>query len=75
MIVLLLVSGTLSLAGCGNKGPLVRPSATPAKPASMARPAPVAMPASATRPAVATTVHAPAYLSPPMPSDANGHAH
>ena len=32
--LLLILVAVLSLAGCGNKGPLVRPSATPETPAS-----------------------------------------
>jgi len=63
LIALMSFAFALLVAGCGNKGPLVRPPATPdAVPPAPASSA--AAPASASSPAST----APAYLSPPMPA-------
>lgn len=69
LIALMLFAFALVVAGCGNKGPLVRPPSAP----DAAQPAPasstaVPVPAPASSPAST----APAYLSPPMPASSTG---
>ncbi|HET7266592.1 MAG TPA: lipoprotein [Oleiagrimonas sp.] len=58
--IVLLGAIALALAGCGNKGPLVRPPASPDA-------APAAAASSAPAPATSSSSTAPDYLSPPMP--------
>lgn len=67
-IVLLICVAMLVLAGCGNKGPLVRPPVTP----DAVQPAPAGSTAAAAA-ASAPSSTAPAYLSPPMPASSAGH--
>lgn len=72
MALLLCAVVSAWLAGCGNKGPLVRAPAQPAGTGSVPAPAASSHAATPSAPASAPVSTSPEYLSPPIPATSTG---